>query len=143
MSYPVRAGEAHHGAGEFSVPAVFIGEAGGVEFPSDPLPGLVVVAPGETGDPSVNFQPQVDRHVLHGNAGVQKFGLYAVFQMNDGKRASAEGFTVVFPEIDVVHIVVVEDQPRAVLVYLGKKFHFCNDPRVEAGEFSGQNADFI
>jgi len=42
-------GDADHGAGEFAVFAVFVGEGGGVEVRADSGPGFAIVAPREPG----------------------------------------------------------------------------------------------
>lgn len=143
MEDAVSAGEAYHGTGELTVFAVFIGESGGIEDASDLLIIFSVVAPLEPGFSSFDVEAKVDRFVLYRDPGVQKFCLDAIFQMDDGQCALSESFTVIFAEVDVVHVIIIQDQTRTVLMYFRHKFHLCSDSCVNTGQFSCKNADFV
>ena len=63
--------------------------------------------------------------------------------MNDRQRALSECFTVIFAEIDIIHVIVVQDQSGAVLVDFRYEFHLCCNPCINTGQFSCKDADFI
>ena len=143
MEDAVGAGEAYHGTSEFAIFAVFIGESGGIEDASDLLIIFAVVAPLKPGFSSFDIETKIDRLVLYRDPGVQEFCLGAIFQMDDGQCTLSKSFTVIFAEVDVVHVIVIQDQARTVLMYFRHKFHLCSDPCVNTGQFSCKNADFV
>lgn len=143
MEDAVGAGEAYHGTGELTVFAVFIGESGGIEDASDLLIIFSVVAPLEPGFSSFDVEAKVDRFVLYRDPGVQEFCLGAIFQMDDGQCTLSKSFTVIFAEVDVVHVIVIQDQAGTVLMDFRHEFHLCGDPYVNTGQFSCKNADFV
>jgi len=117
--------------------AVFIRKSGGIKCLSDLLVYVSVIAPLEPGLPSPDIQSKEQRTVVYRDSGVQKFRLFAIFQMDDGQRTLSQRFAMVFTQVDVIHIVIIQDKSCAVLMDLRLKFHLCRDCRIYRGQFSG------
>ena len=143
VSHPVCTGKSHHGSGKFSIAAVFIRKPGSVKGAPDLLVTFIVVTPLKPGLPALNEKPQINRYIIHGDTCVQKFGLLPVFQMNNGYCALSQGFAVIFSKVNIIHVVVIKNQPGAVLMDFGNKFHLCGNPRIDAGQFPCKDADTV
>ncbi len=109
VPYPVRAGQTCHGPGEFPVLAVFIGKSGCVKDPADPLIGFPVITPFKPGLSSLDVQPEIQRILGDRNPGIEKLCLDPILQMDNGQSALSQGLTVILSEINVIHIIIIED----------------------------------
>ena len=143
MFYPVCTGDSDHSSCEFAVLAVLVRELCSVKRNADLFVVLTVIAPIELRVSAVYHQTEVNRDIIYRNPGIYEFGLFAVFQLNDRDGTLSQRFAVVFPEIDIVHVVIIEDQSCAVLVHFRNKLHFGGDLRINAGQLSGKNAGFV
>ena len=122
---PVCAGYSHHCPREFAVLAVLVGEARCVKRNAYLLIILAVIAPVELRVPAVYHKPEINRYIIDRSACVHKFRLFSVFKLYHRNSALTQSFAVILTEIDVVHVVIVEDKPRTVLVNLRLEIHLC------------------
>ena len=63
--------------------------------------------------------------------------------MNDRQCTLPQSFAVIFTKVNIIHVIVVQDQARTVLMNFRHKFHLCGNPCVNAGQFSCKNANFV
>ena len=143
MPHLVGTGDADHRPGEFAVFTVFIGVFCSIEDHADAAIALSVIAPLEPGSSSPDIEPQIDGHILHRDTGVEEFHLLPVLHLQDRQGALSERFAVVFAQVDIIHIVVIQNQSGAVLMHLRPKFHLRRDARVNAGQLARKNTHFI
>ena len=131
VEHSVRAGQSRHGSGKFPVLTVFIRKVGSMEYPADFLICGTVIAPFKPGFPPIHVQPQVDRHILHRGSGIHVFRLHSVFQTYHRQGTLSQGLAVILSQIDIIHIVIIEDQTCAVLIDLRLKLHFRCDAHMK------------
>ena len=141
--HSVGAGDAYHSAGKLSKLAVFIGEMSGGKAAADGMVLLIIIAPEELCLTSFNGQTQIDGAIVHWDTGIEKFCFLPVFQMDDRQGAAPQGLAVILAQVDIVHIIVVQNETRAVLVYLGDKVHLGGDPCMDAGKLTGQDTHLV
>lgn len=73
VQHSVRTGQSYKGSCKLTVFAVFIREFCCIKWSADFHKLLSVIAPLEPGLSPLNIQPQIDRHILYRNTGIQKF----------------------------------------------------------------------
>lgn len=103
----IGAGNAHHSAGKFPIFAIFIREFRSIKGNADFCIAFAVIAPIKLGMSSVNHKAEVDWYIIYWDTGIDEFCLFTVFQLDDGNRALSQCFTIVFPQIDIIHVVIV------------------------------------
>ncbi len=143
MLHTVRACEPYHRPRELPIPAILVREFGSVEDAPDLLILLVVIAPFEPRVPPFDIQPQIDRLIFHRDPCIQEFRLFSVLQADYRQRALSQRLAVIFPQIDIVHVVIVEDQSGAVLMNLRREFHLRGDPGIHTGQLPCKDADLV
>ena len=141
--HTVGAGEAHEAAGELPVFGILVRKLAGVEHGADRLVALPVPGPEELRAAALYEQPEPEDTV----GGRPRFGImirpFAVIQAYDRDRRAAEPVAPVLAQIGEVHVVVIEDETRAVLVDLRVKIHLRDDFGVHACQLSRKDAHAV
>ena len=143
MKQAVDAAHPDHRAGEFPVLAGLIREARKVKGRPDRGERRLVVSPQKLPVAAVELQGKDERLFIVDRDALGKGRPLSVFQREDADRRAAQARAAVFPQEETVHVIIVEDEARAVLVDLGLKLHPRRDHRAERLEFSRQQAELI
>ena len=143
MKYAVCTGDSYHGSCKFSVLAVFIRKSCSIKDTPDLLIFFSVVTPLKPCFSAFNIKSEIDWFILYRNSGIQKFRFLAIFQMNDRQGTLSQCFTVILAEINIIHIIIIQDQACTVLMHFRSKLHFCCNTCINTGKLSCQNAYFV
>ena len=90
-----------------------------------------------------DLQPEIDRHIIHCLSRIDKLRFHTIFQSDNGYRTLSQGFTVIFPQINIIHIVIINDESCRMLMYLRHKFHLRRYRCINTCKLSCQNTHLI
>ena len=140
MQHEIRAGDSREAAGELTVLGVLIGKFARVEHGPDLLPVLTVTGPEKLRLTAFNEHLEPQRTVLDRPAGVRILRLFTVAKPQHRESRAAERVAPIFPQIRVVHVVVVEHEAGAVFIHFRGELHLGGDLRMYAREFPRKEA---
>ena len=143
MQHEIRAGDSREAAGELTVLGVLIGKFARVEHGPDLLPVLTVTGPEKLRLTAFNEHLEPQRTVLDRPAGVRILRLFTVAKPQHRESRAAERVAPIFPQIRVVHVVVVEHEAGAVFIHFRGELHLGGDLRMYAREFSRKKAHAV
>ena len=139
----IHAANPDKGTGKFAIAAVLIGKQGGAVGLSYRMKGLIVWRPEKPRRLAVNRQPQIHRPLDASHRSQMIFPLQTVIDMNDIKARAPQPIVKGFVQEQIVHIVVVQHHPGAVLEHLGLKIHACGQRGVHRGQLPRQQTDAV